>query len=69
MPTVPDDVPDRLKDLLRRKGSISEEEFEKELFQLYTCNEGCPHTGCSRMCLRVLGHAGEHYCVAHGDYD
>ena len=67
---MPDNLSDDIKDLLNRKDSISEDEFNAELELLvkdstYYCSTKCKRSDCNYMCLLTLLHDGKHYCPKH----
>lgn len=68
MDQPPDSLPEHIKKFIERKGSMTEDEIDKQLPLLLTCNKahGDTRPGCTKLCINTLGHSGQHYCVTHG---
>lgn len=66
MDKPPDDLPEHIKQFISRKDSITEEEIDRALPLLLTCNTAHTRPGCTKKCINTLGHSGQHYCVTHG---
>lgn len=63
---IPDDLPEKVKEAIQNKDKMTEEEFEKAIAASLYCFTAHNKPGCTKKCMRGLGHGGKHYCANHG---